>query len=75
MLGRETLKRLVRGGVVTFTDTAWQAAKVRREIGGVFVVLRVPEEVEAVQIRMDGPPAVETPYTPLWPAVHFELRS
>ena len=56
-------------------DTAWQAAKVRREIGGVFVVLRVPDEVEAVQIRMDGPPAVETPYTPLWPAVHFELRS
>jgi hypothetical protein len=56
-------------------DTAWQTARVRREIGGVFVFLRVPDDVEAVQIRMDGPPAVETPYTPLWPAVQFELRN
>jgi hypothetical protein len=61
---------LIRG-----EDTPWRAAKVRREVGGVFVILRVPDDVEAVQIRMDGPPAVETAYTPLWPAVQFELRN
>jgi hypothetical protein len=55
-------------------DTPWKPAKVRREVGGVYVFLRVPDDVEAVQIRMDGPPAVETPYTPLWPAIKFERR-
>lgn len=56
-------------------ESPWQPAKVRREVGGVFVFLRVPDDIEAVQIRMDGPPAVETPYTPLWPAMQFELRN
>jgi hypothetical protein len=56
-------------------DTDWQPARVIREIGGVFVFLRVPDDVDAVQIRMDGPPAVETPFTPLWPSVQFELRN
>jgi hypothetical protein len=56
-------------------DTPWQEAKIRREIGGVFVSLRVPDDVEAVQIRMDGPPAVETPYAPLWPALQFDVRN
>jgi hypothetical protein len=55
-------------------DTQWQPAKVRREIGGVFVILRVPDNVEAVQIRLDGPPAYETAYMPLWPAAQFDLR-
>jgi hypothetical protein len=56
-------------------DTPWQAARLRREIGGVFVFLRVPDDVEAVQIRMDGPPQVETAYTPLWPALQFDPRN
>ena len=56
-------------------ETRWREAKVLREVGGVFVSLRVPDDVEAVQIRVDGPPAVETPYTPLWPAMQFELRN
>jgi hypothetical protein len=56
-------------------DTAWRPARLRREVGGVFVVLQVPDDVEAVQIRMDGPPAVETPYAPLWPALQFEIRN
>ena len=56
-------------------DTAWQTARVRKEVGGVFVFLRVPDEVEAVQIRMDGPLSADTAYTPLWPAFQFELRS
>jgi hypothetical protein len=55
-------------------DTDWQQARVIKEVGGVFVFLRVPDDVDAVQIRMDGPPAVETPFTPLWPAMQFELR-
>lgn len=55
-------------------DTPWQTAKVRREVGGVFVILRVPENVEAVQIRVDGPPAYETAYAPLWPALTFDPR-
>lgn len=56
-------------------DTEWQPAKVRREIGGVFVFVRVPDEVEAVQIRIDGPLSVETPYAPLWPTLQFEPRN
>jgi hypothetical protein len=56
-------------------DTQWRNAKVRREIGGVFVSLQVPDDVEAVQIRIDGPPAVETPYAPLWPALQFDPRN
>ena len=56
-------------------DTQWQPAQLRREVGGVFVFLRVPDDVEAVQIRMDGPAAVETPYAPLWPTLQFERRN
>ena len=56
-------------------DTPWQRAKLVREVGGVFVFLRVPDDTDAVQIRMDGPPPVETPYTPLWPAMQFVLRN
>lgn len=53
-------------------DTAWLPVKVRREIGGVFVYLRVPENAEMVQLRSDGPPACESAYTPLFMPVHLE---
>jgi hypothetical protein len=58
---------LIRG-----EDTEWQPAKVRREVGSVVVVVRVPEDVEAVQVRTVAPVATQTPYTPLWPTVQFD---
>jgi hypothetical protein len=53
-------------------DTPWQPAKVRRAEGSVLVVARVPEDVEAVQIRTVAPIIKETPYTPLRPTVNFD---
>ena len=56
-------------------DTEWQPVKVRREVGGVFVYLAVPETVEMVQLRSDGPPECESAYTPLWMPVRLDPRA
>ena len=53
-------------------DSEWQQATVRREVGGVFVYVRIPETVEMVQLRSDGPPPCESAYTPLWMPVQLE---
>ena len=54
-------------------DTAWQPVKVKREVGGVFVHVQVPETVEMVQLRSDAP-SFESAFTPLAMPVHFEPR-
>jgi hypothetical protein len=46
-------------------ETEWQDVRIRREIGGVFVYLRVPDAVEMIQLRTAGPPPCESAYTPL----------
>jgi hypothetical protein len=56
-------------------ETAWKPAKVKREVGGVFVYVRVPDDAEMVQLRADGPPPCESPYTPLSMPVQFEPRT
>ena len=55
-------------------DTDWQAARVRREVGGVFVYLRVPDAAEMVQLRSDGPPQCESAYTPVWMPMQLDPR-
>jgi hypothetical protein len=52
-------------------DTPWQKVTVRREVGGVFVTLRVPESAEMVQLRSNNP-EYESAYTPLWMPVHLD---
>ena len=53
-------------------ETTWLHVKVRREIGGVFIYLQVPDNAEMVQLRSAGPPACESAYTPLFMPVHLE---
>lgn len=44
----------------------WQTVDVRRELGGIFGYLRVPERAEMIQVRASGPNVnCESPYTPL----------
>jgi hypothetical protein len=53
-------------------DSAWQPVTVRREVGGVFVYVHVPDYAEMVQIRSAGPPTCESAYTPLWMSVRLD---
>ncbi|MDH3316300.1 MAG: hypothetical protein OER43_11130 [Gammaproteobacteria bacterium] len=54
-------------------ETAWQKARVRREVRGVIGYLRVPDQTEMIQIRASGPALnCESPYTPLWMSVSLE---
>lgn len=54
-------------------ETSWQAADVRREVGGVVAYLRIPEGTELIQLRASGAAIdCESPYTPLWTAVTLD---
>jgi hypothetical protein len=55
-------------------ETDWKPVKVRREIGGVFFYLRVPESAEMVQIRSSGPPDCESSFTPIWMPIRLDPR-
>jgi hypothetical protein len=55
-------------------DTEWRTVRVKREVGGVFVYVQVPEAAEMVQVRSDGP-SFESAFTPLAMPVHFEPRT
>ena len=47
-------------------EEEWKAVDVRREQGGIFGYLRVPDDAEMIQIRASGPNlGFESPYTPL----------
>jgi hypothetical protein len=55
-------------------ETDWMSARIREEEDGVYVRLQVPEDVERVQIRVDGPAQFRTVYSDLWPGVEFKRR-
>ena len=47
-------------------EAEWIAGRVRREVGGIFGYLRVPDTAEMIQVRATGPDVnCESPYTPV----------
>lgn len=55
-------------------DSPWLPARVTREVAGLFVHLRVPDEAQMVQVRTTGPVSSESDYTPLWMPILLQPR-
>jgi hypothetical protein len=54
-------------------EAGWRVAEVRREIGGIYGYLRVPDSAELIQLRASGPNVdLESPYTPVRMFVELE---
>jgi hypothetical protein len=57
------------------SDTPWTRARVIREVAGLFVHVRVPDDAQMVQVRTTGPVASESDYTPLWMPILLQPRA